>query len=214
MAHPTVSSAAMRVIKLLVGNTPKTVADLMEATGVTRTAVTEQLNELVAGGFVERDTQRLIGRGRPRHLYKVTDTALLLLFASNQHLLVPAIWQAIEDTGGKKLLQKIITRVSRSMADHYSRKIIAKTPIERLRELTQLLQNDGATVDVGEENGKLVVHKRSCLFLPMADKNLAVCSVDLEMMSKVVGRPVRRTACRHDGAPCCAFEIVPDKRAT
>ena len=204
----------MRVVKLLVGDSPKTVADLMEATGVTRTAVTEQLNELVAGGFVERDTQRLTGRGRPRHLYQVTDTALLLLFASNQHLLVPAIWQAIEDAGGKKLLQKVVRRVSRSMADHYSRKIIAKTPIERLRELTQLLRSDGAMVDITEENGRLVVHKRSCLFLPMADEKRANCDIDLEMMSKVVGRPVRRTACRHEGAPCCVFEIVPDKKAS
>lgn len=211
MAHPTISAAAMRVIKLLVGSPPKTVADLMKATDVTRTAISEQLNELVAAGFVHRDTQPSEGRGRPRHIYKVTDAALLLLFASNQHLLVPAIWQAIEDVGGTQLTKKIVRRVSRTMAEHYSRKILSKTPEDRFRELTQLLCTDGALIDVAEENGHLVLHKRSCLFLPLFGKKRTNCNVDIEMMSKVVGRPVRRTACRHDGAPCCTFEIVPRK---
>lgn len=52
-------------MKLLVGNPPQTITDLIRAAGVTRTAVTEQLNELVAAGFVERSMERLSGRGRP-----------------------------------------------------------------------------------------------------------------------------------------------------
>ena len=76
MADATVSAAGLRIVKLLVGNPPQTVSDLIDTTGVTRTAVTEQLNELVAAGFVERSTERLTGRGRPRHLYKATDAAL------------------------------------------------------------------------------------------------------------------------------------------
>ena len=68
MVHATVTPAGLRVVKLLVGNPPQSIADLMDATGVTRTAVTEQLNELVAAGFVERRTERVAGRGRPRHL--------------------------------------------------------------------------------------------------------------------------------------------------
>ena len=93
MAHPNISPAAKRLINLLVGSPPQTIPDLMEITHVTRTAVAEQLNELVAAGFVERDDQRPTGRGRPRHVYKVSDKAFSELFASNQHLLVPAIWQ-------------------------------------------------------------------------------------------------------------------------
>lgn len=212
MAHPTVSAAGMRVVNLLVGSPPQTIADLMAATEVTRTAIAEQLNELVAAGFVHRDEERPAQRGRPRHFYKVTDAALLLLFASNQHLLVPAIWQAIEDAGGAKLTKKIVRRVSRTMADHYARRVMSKTPEDRFRELTQLLSSDGALIDVTEEEGGLVLHKRSCLFLPLFGQKRANCNVDLEMMSEVVGCRVRRTACRHDGAPCCTFEIVPPKK--
>jgi predicted ArsR family transcriptional regulator len=44
----------------------------------------------------------------------------------------------------------------------------------------------------------------------MFDAERVICAVDLEMMGGVVGRPIRRTACRHDGDPCCAFEINSD----
>jgi predicted ArsR family transcriptional regulator len=45
----------------------------------------------------------------------------------------------------------------------------------------------------------------------MVDEKRSICCVDQEMMSNIVGKSVRRTACRHDGAPCCTFEIVEEK---
>ncbi|OHB69921.1 MAG: hypothetical protein A2V70_02380 [Planctomycetes bacterium RBG_13_63_9] len=211
MPDPTVTGAAMRIVKLLVGRPPQTVSDLTKATGVTRTAVTEQLGELVGAGFVERRTQRLPGRGRPRHLYSATNTSLTVLFANNQHLVVPAVWAAIEELGGKAMVSKVLHRVSRTLAEHYQRRIVSNEPKERLRELIELLREEGVLVENIEEDGQLVLRKRSCPFVSMLDKNRSVCCIDQEMMTAVVGRPVRRIACRHDGDPCCTFEIVRDE---
>ena len=209
MPDATVTTASMRIVKLLVGNPPQTVVDLVRAAGVTRTAVTEQLNELVAAGFVERTSQRLPGRGRPRHLYTTTNAALLLLFANSQRLVVPAIWRAIEDIGGSELSQKVLGQVSHALAEHYNRKITAEQPDQRLLQMTALLREEGTLVEVIEEDGQIAMYKRSCPFISMLDEARSVCCVDQAMMTAVVGRPVRRTSCRHDGDPCCTFEIVP-----
>jgi predicted ArsR family transcriptional regulator len=198
----------MRIVKLLVGNTPKTVADLIEETGVTRTAVTEQLNELVAAGFVERETERLLGRGRPRHLYRATNAALLLLFTGSQRLVVPAIWRSISRLGGDAFLERVMKQVSKELADHYVARIVAQDPGERLRQMTDILQQEGGLAEVEETDGRVVLRKRSCAFISMVDEDRRVCCIDQEMMSRVVGRPVRRIACRFEGDPCCAFEIV------
>jgi len=208
MSDATVSAAGLKIIKLLVGNPPHTVSDLIQATGVTRTAVTEQLNELMTAGFVEQSAERLPGRGRPRHLYKTTDAALVLLFSSNQRLVVPAIWQAIGDIGGAELMAKVLKKVSRTLADHYNSKITAKKPEDRLRQLMEILTEEGGILEMAEEDGKTVLYKRSCPFISMIDENHAICSIDIDMMSHVVGRPVRRIACRHEGDPCCKVEIV------
>ncbi len=205
----SVSSAGMRIIRLLVGLPPQTVASLIEETGVTRTAVTEQLNELAAAGYLERTTERLAGRGRPRHLYKVTDAALMLLFASNQRLLVPAIWNAVNKTCDRRTIDRIIDEVSRSLAAHYRTKITAKRPETRLKQMTKLLQDEGVLLHVDEtKEGGLVVHKRSCPFISMYEETGAVCCVDLQVMKEVVGAEVVKTACRHQGAPCCSFAIA------
>ncbi|MFH1919997.1 MAG: MarR family transcriptional regulator [Planctomycetota bacterium] len=203
-----ISPAAMRVVRLLVGNPPQSVADLIEATRVTRTAVTEQLNELVAAGFVGRTTERPTGRGRPRHLYTATNNALLFLFVSNQQLVVPAMWEAITEIGGNQLKRKVLSRVSRKVANHYKARITGKTSDERLRQMSDLLTEEGSVVEIDDGgNGELVMRIRSCQFFSMFEETRSVCYVDQEMLRLIVRAPVRRTTCRHDGDPCCSFAI-------
>ncbi len=209
MPDPTVSAAGMRVLKQLVGNPPQTIADLIESTDVTRTAVTEQLNELVAGGFAARDTERVMGRGRPRHLYSATESALLLLFATSQQLVVPAIWRAIEELHGPEGARQVLRRVGEIVANHYRSKIRSRDPNKRLKELSILLSKEGVLVDAAEQpNGDVVLHKRSCPFIAMLDEDRAVCSLDLEMMEQIVGAPVSRIACRYEGDARCTFEVA------
>jgi predicted ArsR family transcriptional regulator len=207
MPNATISAAGLRVMKLLAGSPPKSVTELVRATGVTRTAITEQLNGLEGAGLVERAIERLEGRGRPRHIFSATNAALSLLFANNQHLLVPAMWQAIGEAGGPELMRKIAKRVSRSLAEHYSAQITATDPKERLRQFVALLREEGGLVEMGHKRKQTVVHKRTCPFISMVDEQHTVCTIDLDMMNAVVGRTVRRTACRHEGAPCCILEI-------
>jgi len=207
-SETAVTEAGMRIVRLLVGNRPRSVADLIEATGVTRTAVTEQLNELHAAGFVDRTTEPPVGRGRPRHLYSATNNALLLLFASNQRLLVPAIWAAIGDIGGEEIKRKVLKRVSREMANHYRPRITGKTPRQRLVQMAELLRGEGNLVEIEEDGaGQVVMRKRSCPFFSMFEDTRSVCCVDHDMLRLIVRASVRRTTCRHDGDPCCTFAI-------
>jgi DeoR family transcriptional regulator, suf operon transcriptional repressor len=208
MADAIISASGMRMIKLLVGNPPQSITDLMESMEVTRTAVTEQLNELLRAGFAERHVKHMPGRGRPSYLYKATDAASLILYAQNQCMVVPAIWMAIEDLGGDELMRKVLKRVAKSLAEHYLPHITSKKPEERLRQMMKLLNEEGGLTEAVLENGHMVLHKRSCPFLRMVDEKRSICCVDQEMMTNIVGKPVRRTTCRHDGAPCCTFEIA------
>jgi predicted ArsR family transcriptional regulator len=206
-ADATISAAGMRIIKLLVGRPPQSVAELIKAAGVTRTAVTEQLNELEQSGFVERTVERLVGRGRPRNRFRATQAALLLLSAGHKSLIGQVMWRAIEEVGGDDFLAKIIDRVSVALANDYLRHVTAKTPTGRLRQMNKLLQDEGLLVEVTENGGSLSITKRSCPFIGIFEESRWVCRVDEKVMSLVVGKPVRRMACRHDGDPCCVFEI-------
>ena len=133
-------------MKLLIGTPPQTISDLIRAMGVTRTAVAEQLNELLAAGLVERSTQRLAGRGRPHHVYQATPAAMILLFAGNQRLVAPAIWKAVCEIGGERMARKVLKRVSRTLAEHYNGQITATRPPDRLRQFIEILSAEGGRV--------------------------------------------------------------------
>jgi len=198
----------MRIVRLLVGNPPQTVSDLIKTSGVTRTAVTEQLNELVAAGYVERTIERLPGRGRPRHLYSATKTTLAALFDGNEHLVVPAIWQAVESIGSSDLLDQVLKRLAEILANHYLQRITAENPADRLRQIAQLLQEEGGMAEA-QINGKMLLHKKSCAFFCMLDSSQqTICRVDEEMLRLIIGQQLDRVAWRHNGDACCTFEIL------
>jgi predicted ArsR family transcriptional regulator len=208
MAASTITAAGMRVVKLLVGHPPRSVAELIEETGVTRTAVTEQLNEMVAAGFVEQSIEPACGRGRPRHLFAATKAALVLLFANNQQLVVPAMWKAVHDAGGEKLTRKILRAVGRRLAQHYAARITETSPKKRIEQFLAVMEEEGGLVDMTRKDGHLTLVKRTCAFISMADSQEHVCGIDMALLSAVAGCPVRRTACRHEGSPCCEFEFT------
>ncbi|MEE9602144.1 MAG: hypothetical protein V3V75_02485 [Thermoguttaceae bacterium] len=205
----TVSASGMRLVKLLVGQPPRGISELTEVVGTSRTAVAARLNELLAAGFVERSLQRSSGKGRPHNVYTTTDAALLLLFADHQRLVMPAIWKAIYRLGNEQLTNDILDLVAAELAEHYKPRITARQPGNRLQQMQKILCEEGGLVEIAKgEHGQLVLRKRTCPFLVMADEKQSICLVDQKMMSLVVGRPVRRVTSRHEGDPCCSFELV------
>lgn len=210
MPEALVSPAGLRIVRLLVGKHPQTISELIQAIGVTRTAVSEQLNELVAAGLVVRTMERLPGRGRPRFLYAATHDALLLLFSRGPELVIPSIWRAIDQTGGRDLTKKVLKRATQSIADHYRPRITGRTIRERLHQIAEVWAEEGHLVDVIEdEQGRLLLRKRSCGFVSMFEETRTICSLDMDVIAALAQASLRRVECRHDGDPCCSFEVIP-----
>jgi predicted ArsR family transcriptional regulator len=152
--------------------------------------------------------ERLPGRGRPRYLYSATQAALLLLCAQSQQFVVPAIWRAIDHVGGRELTKKVLKRVTHAIVDHYRGRVTGRSPRERLRQIAELWSEEGHLVEFREdEKGHILLRKRSCGFISMFEETRTICSVDLEVIAALVQAPVLRVECRHDDAPCCAFEL-------
>lgn len=209
MVEVLVSPAGMRILRLLVGRPPQTITELVREIGVTRTAVSEQLNELVAAGLVVRTMERLPGRGRPRYLYAATTNALMLLFSRGQELVIPSIWRAIEQAGGHELTRKVLKRAAQSVVDHYRPRVGGRTVRERLHQIAQVWSEEGHLVEVIEDgDGRLLLRKRSCGFVSMFEESRTICSLDMEVISGLAQATLRHVECRHDGAPCCTFEVV------
>ena len=197
-----VSPAGMRILEHLIGFSPKTISELMKELEVTRTAVTEQLNELVSSGYVQRVQEHREKRGRPQFRYTATDHAATQLLPGNQHLLVPAVWNSIESVGGEALLEKIIEKTSETLASGCAFSDLSWT--ERVRCL--VTRGGFEVVETLDEN-TVRVSKRTCGFFSMYESRGIVCKIHLQTIAKITGGTVERTSYRQEGAPCCEFLI-------
>jgi predicted ArsR family transcriptional regulator len=133
-----------------------------------------------------------------------------LLFAADGPLVVPSIFRAIEQVGGRDLTKKVLKRVSQSIVDHYRPRITGRSPRERLHQIAELWSEEGHLVEVVENEKKNpVLRKRSCGYISMFEETRTICGVDMDVIAALVQAPLRRVECRHDGGHCCAFELVP-----
>ena len=195
-------------MRLLIGQLPKTMSELIEATGVTRTAISEQLNELISSGYIHQKQERLPGRGRPRYLYTATEYALKKLFDGYQNIVVPSAWRAIKKYCGDEVLASVCEEISDEMADHFNKQIESTTPEKRLQEFTDIVCRSGRLGACRIDDDKIEYDKLSCPFVSMYDGSGIVCEIDKLSMSKIVKAPVERVRCRLEGAPCCTFRII------
>ena len=128
-----VPSSDSDLLDLLRVAGPLGVSDMADATEVTATAVRQRLTRLMAKGIIERDAIRA-GRGRPKHLYRLTDKGLRLT-GSNFADLALVLWHEINAIEDQQQRQQIIHRVARALAAKYSSQIRGETPTERMRSL-------------------------------------------------------------------------------
>ena len=204
MEH-NLTQTGMRILRLMIGHAPKKLAALIDETGVTRTAVMEQLMHLMEAGYVERITQRT-GRGRPHHLYSTTDAAQTL-FPSNQSLIFPALLHSIQHICGDNALQQVLEDVGRQLASHYTSRISAQTPHERLAQFAELLKAEGLLADVQYQNGRWTLLERSCPYFPILGHSRTACQLEKSMMSLVLNAPVEMLDCRLDGCSSCSSQV-------
>jgi predicted ArsR family transcriptional regulator len=197
-------------MRLLIGHPPRSIAELIESTGVTRTAISEQLNGLITAGYVVQQMERLDGRGRPRYLYSATNLAMKHLFEGNQDVVVPAIWRAVQKYCGPETVNLICKEVAQDIANYFSAKMTASTPQERLKEFSNEFCRSGHLGHYHEEDGVPVFEKLNCPFISMFDGSSFLCEIDKLSMEKIVGSEVERFRYRLDGAPCCCFRIKKD----
>lgn len=205
MSHPRISAAGMRILRLLIGHPPRTMNELIEATGVTRTAITEQINDLLNQGFIRQTLERLPGRGRPRFLYTATELAQKRLFEGNQNVVFQAVWESLKKHCSPEVTKSVYNDIAQKIADQFNAKIRSQEPAERLREFYELASGKPRLLKIVEKDDFIAVSKLSCPFITMYEETGAICAIDALAMEKIVQGDVQRTAYRYNDASCCSF---------
>jgi DeoR family suf operon transcriptional repressor len=182
--------------------------ELADALEITPSAVRQHLTALSAEGLVAFDERRG-GPGRPKHIYRLTESAEAL-FPKRYGDLAAELLEYIDDAD-PALVEKVFDkRRQRRIADAKAR-LAGRSFADQIAELTKILDEDGylAAVETMDDGAYRIV-EHNCAILEVARKYGHACSSELEFIRKVLpAAKVERVQHMMAGAHVCAYEVRP-----
>ena len=200
-AHAVKSDADLLDLLRIAGSMG--VNDLAVATNVTATAVRQRLTRLIGRRLIQREAVRS-GRGRPHHLYRLTEKGLQQT-GSNFTDLARAMWREIGRIEDAQLRQQILRRVVKALAEQYAQQITGTTTAERMRSLAALFSEWRIPVSLDEDTPAPSLTAHACPYPRLAENDRNVCLMEQMLFSELLGSDVSLTSCRLDGATNCQF---------
>jgi len=184
----------------------KTVDELCETAGITATAVRQRLLRLQNQGLIERQTVRS-GRGRPHHVYCVTDAGRGEL-GDNYAELAILLWDELSGIEEPEIRQRVSNRIRDALASRYGANVKATSVVERFDELRARLAEHGFRVEV-EQRGELpILRETNCPYHDLAQRDRGICELEQQVYEQVLGVSLKLAVCCRDGHSCCEFHPV------
>lgn len=217
------------LLEALRGGERACIQDLVDALGVTATAIRQRIDRLLEAGWIDRE-KLVTGRGRPTYSYGLTVLGHRQAGA-NYAELVEAMWQEILAIEDGELRRRLLAGIARRLGRQFRQQVVdrdhvidrehtASGPLEsQMRALADVLAQQRISTDVSPENqpdGLPVLDITSCPYPNLTDETeqRAMCHLEEEMFSEALGRPVHLTSCRLDGDHCCQFAPTDSAEAS
>jgi DeoR family suf operon transcriptional repressor len=185
------------------------IGNLAARLGVTATAVRQRLDRLMQAGLVERAIQPAKLRGRPSHVYSLTEAGLRTA-GDNFRDLALVLWAEIRRVDDPAVRRGLVSRIGAALAGMYAGQVTGATPRERLESTARILREREISCTVEPAgDGQAVLTSHACPYPDLAERDRGICAAERMMLEQLVGDSVRLSECRLDGSPCCRFAVGP-----
>ncbi len=215
---PRSQTPTRQILEYLQRHGSATIKALEQHLGVTTNAVRQHLTTLSSEGYIAH--QRVsTGVGRPHHAYSLTERAHDL-FACHCDDLALTLLEEVFAMEGVEATQRLLGKVGDRLAAKYAPSVQSTVLRERVDELAGTLNARGVLTDVEAESEEdavdeqIVLKTYNCPFHELAHEHREICTMDKQMLEKVVGTGLELQTNIMDGHNCCSFVVaVPQKKA-
>lgn len=187
-----------------------TINELAEAVQINPISVRHHINKLEAEGHISSEEERH-GVGRPRRMYFLT-TAGMENFPHRYLTLSVRILEQLKETLPPATVAKLFKKIASDMVNDHTPQIdIAGLEMsERIELITQLLQNEGFTIETDNDTDGFHIKETSCPYKHVGEEHPEICLVDETIIEKVLELDIEKTHCVLKGDPYCAY-LAPAK---
>ncbi|HID24463.1 MAG TPA: MarR family transcriptional regulator [Planctomycetaceae bacterium] len=183
-----------------------TVAQLCAELGVTATAVRQRLMRLQSADLVTREAIRS-GRGRPRHVYRLTEAGVRSL-GENYGDLAAILWRELQRIQDPTVREHLVARIRDALVQRYGSSVDGRTLDERVAQLKEVLADRGFQVEVDCKDGVPTLRENNCPYPDLASRDPSICRLEQEVFQEILGEDVVLAHCCRDGDQYCEFQVV------
>jgi predicted ArsR family transcriptional regulator len=200
-----IQSTRQQILEYLQRHGRATVKELGSLLGLTSTGIRQHLTVLERDGLVDAREER--GRvGRPTLVYSLTEKADAL-FPKTYDALASVLLQEIRSSQGNERLHELLRQVAERMAAPYTERMEGKPLADRVRETTQIMEEQGCVVDCREGDGDYYIDEFTCPFPKVAQQDHAVCVLHVDFIRILTGADTRLTESLLRGQRACSHRV-------
>ncbi|EDP65609.1 hypothetical protein BAL199_02254 [alpha proteobacterium BAL199] len=202
-----------RILFRLKTRGPQTIADLGAAFGITSEAVRQLLVKSEAESLVSYEDRRE-GRGRPKRLWRLTETGHAR-FPDRHADLTVGLLDAVRAEFGTEGLDRLIARRETEQRELYRAAAARARTLEgKVKALAEMRDREGYMAEWRrDDDGTLVLIENHCPICAAAARCQNLCRSELAIFRDVLGEAaeVERTDHVLAGARRCAYRVTPTR---
>jgi len=196
-----------RVLQTLLSRNRCTINEIAVVVDINPISVRHHITKLEADGLVSSEEERH-GVGRPRRLYFLTEEGLER-FPSRYLRLTLRLLEQLKDTMPEQMVNQLFTQMAQGVASDYESRLKGLNMEQRLELVTELLRDEGFTVEWEKPKDEYIIHEISCPYYHIGQNYPEVCSVDQTLISTMLSVPAEKVQCLLNGDAHCSY-IVPN----
>jgi DeoR family suf operon transcriptional repressor len=196
-----------RVLQTLLSRNRCTINEIADVVDINPISVRHHITKLEADGLVSSEEERH-GVGRPRRLYFLTEEGLER-FPSRYLRLTLRLLEQLKDTMPEQMVNQLFTQMAQEVASDYVGRLKGLNMDQRLELVTELLRDEGFTVEWEKRKDEYIIHEISCPYYHIGQNYPEVCSVDQTLISTMLSVPAEKVQCLLNGDAHCSY-IIPN----
>ena len=203
------SETRMRILQLLKMRAGMTVGQLTDALPISQMGIRQHLAILESESLVEyyREKQK---RGRPLHVYRLTDQANSLFPTTYANFAV-GLMHEVAKFNGPDFINKVFQERMKSQLQVYRQRLQGKDLPERVKELARIRDEEGYMACCDENEDDYVLIEHNCPISVIAEEYPYVCEIELGLFRQSLGTKVVREEHLMRGSHRCCYRIAKAK---
>lgn len=199
------SETRMRILQLLKMRAGMTVGQLTDALHISQMGVRQHLAILETEGLIEHHQEKQ-GRGRPPHVYQLTDEANSLFPTTYANFAV-GLMHEVAKFNGPGFINKVFRGRMKAQLEAYQLRLKGKTLCERVKELAQIRDEEGYMARFDENEDDYILIEHNCPIAVIAQEYPHVCEIELALFRQSLGAKIVREEHLMQGSHRCCYRI-------